>query len=55
MRGFMTQRGLPDNPRTARYILKDYMNGRLLYALAPPNMQQEDFFTPVLRRVRNWL
>ena len=28
MRGFMTQHGRPDNPRSARYILKDYVNVR---------------------------
>lgn len=43
MRGFMTQRGLPDNPRAARYILKDYVKGRLLYCHAPPNVKQEDY------------
>jgi len=42
-RGFMTQRGQPDNPRSARYVLKDYMNGKLLYCHAPPNYAQEDF------------
>lgn len=26
MRGFMTQHGLPDCPRSARYILKDYVS-----------------------------
>lgn len=25
MRGFMTSNGLPDCPRTSRYILKDYV------------------------------
>ena len=31
MRGFMTQHGRPDNPRSARYILKDYVNVQALY------------------------
>ena len=26
MRGYMTQRGVPDCPRSSRYILKDYVN-----------------------------
>ncbi|CAL4164941.1 unnamed protein product, partial [Meganyctiphanes norvegica] len=43
LRGFMTQRGQPDNPRTARYVLKDYMNGKLLYCHAPPNYPQEEY------------
>ncbi|XP_071450969.1 large subunit GTPase 1 homolog [Hetaerina americana] len=43
MRGFMTQRGLPDNPRTARYVLKDFINGKLLYCKAPPDLDQKDF------------
>ncbi|CAG0890242.1 unnamed protein product [Cyprideis torosa] len=43
MRGYMTQRGLPDNPRSARYILKDYIKGRLLYCHAPPGVKQSEF------------
>ena len=42
-RGFMTSRGLPNQPRTARLILKDFVNGRLLYCHAPPGVNQEDF------------
>ncbi|RWS28841.1 large subunit GTPase 1-like protein, partial [Leptotrombidium deliense] len=45
MRGFMTQRGLPDNARAARYIIKDFLNGRLLYCFAPPNVDQKIFHT----------
>ncbi|KAM6223137.1 large subunit GTPase 1 homolog [Rhynchocyon petersi] len=36
MRGFMTAHGQPDHPRSARYILKDYVNGKLLYCHPPP-------------------
>ncbi|KAF0296125.1 Large subunit GTPase 1 [Amphibalanus amphitrite] len=43
MRGFMTARGLPDNPRSARVILKDFVRGKLLYCLAPPGRDQEQF------------
>lgn len=39
----MTANGQPDNPRAARYILKDYMNGKLLYCHAPPNSKQDDY------------
>lgn len=48
MRGFMTARGLPDNPRASRYILKDFVTGKLLYAIAPPGVEQEKyhFFPP---------
>ena len=36
-RGFMTQGlGQPDQSRAARYILKDYVNGKLLYCEPPP-------------------
>lgn len=43
MRGFMTQRGLPDNPRSSRYILKDFVVGKLLYCYAPPGIDQSTF------------
>ncbi|XP_033212855.1 large subunit GTPase 1 homolog isoform X1 [Belonocnema kinseyi] len=42
-RGFMTNNGQPDNPRSARYLLKDYVNGKLLYCVAPPTLSQEEF------------
>lgn len=37
----MTQNGQPDNPRASRYLLKDFVNGRLLYCVAPPGVSQE--------------
>ncbi|XP_037530512.1 large subunit GTPase 1 homolog [Nematolebias whitei] len=43
MRGFMTSHGQPDQSRSARYILKDYVNGKLLYCHAPPHINPEDF------------
>jgi len=43
MRGFMTQRGLPDLPRSARYVLKDYVQGKLLYCHAPPGISQDTY------------
>lgn len=44
-RGFMTANGQPDNARAARYILKDYMNGKLLYCHAPLDFDQAVFHT----------
>ncbi|KAG7166198.1 large subunit GTPase 1 homolog [Homarus americanus] len=52
MRGYMTQRGLPDNPRSSRYILKDYMNGKLLYAHAPPTTSQAEYHKYTLTKMR---
>nr|XP_057929681.1 large subunit GTPase 1 homolog [Doryrhamphus excisus] len=43
MRGFMTSHGQPDQPRSARYILKDYVNGKLLYCQPPPHIHADDF------------
>ncbi|XP_043489971.1 large subunit GTPase 1 homolog [Polistes fuscatus] len=52
-RGFMTQNGQPDNPRTARYVLKDFVNGRLLYCVAPPTQNQNEFHQfPPPRRIK---
>ncbi|XP_054160538.1 large subunit GTPase 1 homolog [Oppia nitens] len=42
-RGFMTQRGIPDNCRSARYILKDFVSGKLNYCFAPPDYNQKVF------------
>ncbi|XP_061739905.1 large subunit GTPase 1 homolog [Nerophis ophidion] len=43
MRGFMTSHGQPDQPRSARYILKDYVNGKLLYCHPPPGIHDDHF------------
>ncbi|TMS20542.1 Large subunit GTPase 1-like protein [Larimichthys crocea] len=43
MRGFMTSHGQPDQPRSSRYILKDYVSGKLLYCHPPPHINPEDF------------
>ncbi|XP_046820586.1 large subunit GTPase 1 homolog [Vespa crabro] len=52
-RGFMTQNGQPDNPRTARYVLKDFVNGKLLYCVAPPTQNQSEFHQfPEPRRIK---
>ncbi|XP_011870901.1 PREDICTED: large subunit GTPase 1 homolog [Vollenhovia emeryi] len=49
-RGFMTQNGQPDNSRSARYILKDFVIGKLRYCVAPPTFEQERFHTFPPRR-----
>ncbi|XP_072111386.1 large subunit GTPase 1 homolog [Mobula birostris] len=43
MRGFMTAHGQPDQPRAARYILKDYVTGKLLYCHPPPGIDPAHF------------
>ncbi|KAI0227111.1 hypothetical protein LSAT2_022438 [Lamellibrachia satsuma] len=49
MRGFMTHKGVPDYPRAARLILKDFVNGKLLFCYPVPGMSTELFkpTTPV--------
>jgi len=42
-RGFMASHGQPDEPRSARYILKDYVMGRLLYAHPPVGEDPHEF------------
>ncbi|XP_078522423.1 large subunit GTPase 1 homolog [Lissotriton helveticus] len=43
MRGYMTAHGQPDQPRSARYVLKDYVIGKLLYCHPPPGIDESDF------------
>ncbi|XP_052284041.1 large subunit GTPase 1 homolog isoform X2 [Dreissena polymorpha] len=43
MRGYMTYRAVPDMPRSSRYLLKDYVNGKLLYCHPPPDVDSEAF------------
>ncbi|WVQ94771.1 hypothetical protein IAU59_001852 [Kwoniella sp. CBS 9459] len=35
--------GMPDTSRAARYILKDYVNAKLLYAHPPPGQDSDEF------------
>jgi large subunit GTPase 1 len=43
-RGFMRSgQGNPDEARAARYILKDYVNGKLLFCHPPPGTSEESF------------
>jgi len=44
IRGYMGGHGNPDQARAARYILSDYVDGKLLYCHPPPDCSQEDFF-----------
>ncbi|KAJ6110081.1 Large subunit GTPase 1 [Penicillium sp. IBT 16267x] len=42
-RGFSTQgQGQPDESRAARYVLKDYVNGKILYVHPPPVPEGEE-------------
>ncbi|OBZ79926.1 Large subunit GTPase 1 [Grifola frondosa] len=43
-RGFMRSgQGNPDEARAARYILKDYVNGKVLFCHPPPDIDEDDF------------
>jgi len=52
MRSFMTARGMPDRPRSARIVLKDFVRGKLLYCVAPPSVEQGQFHTWPLEALR---
>ena len=39
----MNHKGMPDVQRSARYILKDYVNGKLLYCYPPPGKDEISF------------
>ncbi|KAI8818060.1 uncharacterized protein EV422DRAFT_622247 [Fimicolochytrium jonesii] len=52
-RGFTkSSQGNPDEARAARYILKDYVSGKLLYAHPPPGIDAESFNAPMYRNKR---
>jgi large subunit GTPase 1 len=38
-----SSQGNPDEARAARYILKDYVNGKLLFCNSPPGISSADF------------
>ena len=43
-RGFTRSgQGNPDEARAARYVLKDYVNAKLLYCHPPPNISEDEF------------
>ncbi len=41
MRGFYKDKGRPDESRSARIVLKDFIAGKLLYCQTPPNLTAE--------------
>lgn len=43
LRGFMTHKGIPDHQRAARYILKDFVTGKLLHCEPPPGVDSVSF------------
>lgn len=43
MRGYMTSNGQPDCPRASRYVLKDFIKGKLLYCHPPPGVSEKDY------------
>lgn len=48
-RGFSTQGlGQPDESRAARYVLKDYVNGKLLFVHPPPKPEDEEPIDPLM-------
>ena len=48
-RGFQTQGlGQPDESRAARYVLKDYVNGKLLFVHPPPEVEDAKAFNAEL-------
>ncbi|KAK6203298.1 P-loop containing nucleoside triphosphate hydrolase protein [Scheffersomyces amazonensis] len=55
-RGYMTQGfGSADEPRAARYILKDYVNGKLLFINPPPiAIDEEEWDLPNLQDSREF-
>ncbi|KAI9924443.1 hypothetical protein ASPWEDRAFT_101137 [Aspergillus wentii DTO 134E9] len=48
-RGFATTgQGQPDESRAARYVLKDYVNGKLLFCHPPPTPEGQDPIDPLV-------
>lgn len=39
----MSHKGIPDGSRAARLVLKDYVNGKLLYCYPPPGYDAKEF------------
>lgn len=37
--------GMPDTSRASRYVLKDYVNAKLLYGRAPPGIDEEEYMS----------
>lgn len=47
-RGYMTPRGMPNQPLVSRLLLKDFVSGKLLFCKAPPGVPQHEFHTFVV-------
>lgn len=55
-RGFVRQgQGNPDESRAARYVLKDYVNAKLLYCNPPPDVEGDAFNAMQRKRAREAL
>jgi hypothetical protein len=39
----MNHKGIPDEQRSARCIIKDYLSGRLIYCYPPPTIDEKTF------------
>lgn len=44
--------GMPDTSRAARYVLKDYVNARLLYCHPPPGMDADEYMSSSREQTR---
>lgn len=56
MRGFMTAHGQPDQPRSARYVLKDYVNvSSFCICVFLPDKRWTEGFTPAWRITIKWI
>jgi len=47
--------GNPDEARSARYILKDYVNGKLLFCHSPPGVSEVEFNQPTYKNALVWM
>lgn len=47
-RGYMTPRGMPNQPLVARLLLKDFVSGKLLFCKSPPGVPQDEYHTFVV-------
>lgn len=55
-RGFVRQgQGNPDESRAARYVLKDYVNAKLLYCSPPPGVDADEYNAEQRQRARDAL
>jgi len=50
IRGFMTRHGIPDQSRAGKFILEDFVSGKILYCQSPPNCSTEQY-QPVIRNL----